>query len=71
MDFQSASDPSNQEAQRLERVRSDIQRRLARVISDWPIGDQSELVEKIAQSEERYPSEAILERIRRRLSPGS
>jgi hypothetical protein len=71
MGFPSASDRTDEEALRRELLRSDIRRRLRGVISDWPSGDQSAIVEKIVQSEMRYPSDAILAKIRDRLHRAS
>jgi hypothetical protein len=67
MGFSNASDRTNEEALRLERLRGDVRQRLLGVISDWSASDQSEIVEKIVRSEAQYPADAVLKRIRARV----
>ncbi len=60
MDSTRVSPESGKDRDRLQQLREDISRRLRHLISDWPHDEQAAIIEKIAQTELRFPPEPFV-----------
>jgi hypothetical protein len=60
MDSTRVPPESGKDQERLQQLREDISRRLRHLVSDWPQEEQAAIIEKIAQTELRFPPEPFV-----------